>query len=229
MTNKSASIEESSLNTNVVEEQNSNSNSNSRSTSPVVADDGGGGDHDHEEAVKSESESEVKSKSKSDSEESEEASNKRSSLKRTRSPSPSQTNPSKQAKLGYSIMNILSGEKKEKSGVKSTNNKENTEVDETSDEPSPNLLQSPLQSQQQPANPLNPFLLNPFLAAFSSLAAQNSASAVLQQQQSLLNNISNLAMLSNLNGTQKQQQNEFWPWLNMAAMSALYGLDSSEN
>ena len=224
MTNKSASLEESSLNTNVVEE---NSNSNSRSNSPVVADDGGGGDH--EEAVKSESESEVKLKSKSDSEESEEASNKRSSLKRTRSPSPSQTNPSKQAKLGYSIMNILSGEKKEKSGIKSTNNKENTEIDEASDEPSPNLLQSPLSQQQQPANPLNPFLLNPFLAAFSSLAAQNSASAALQQQQSLLNNISNLAMLSNLNGTQKQQQNEFWPWLNMAAMSALYGLDSSEN
>lgn len=123
--------------------------------------------------------------------------------------------PVKQAKLGYSIMNILSTTSKTKS-----NNKENVDGDESAE------VGETVAAQQTPPAQLNPFLFNPFLAAFSAVAQQhNPTAAAALQQQSLLNNISNLAMLSNMNPPAKQQ-GEFWPWLNMAAMSALYGLDS---
>lgn len=105
-------------------------------------------------------------------------------------------------------------------------------------------IMSQLHNANNNANTMNPFLLSPFLAAFAA-AAQNQQQQnnhpnqqQQQQQQSLLNNISNLAMLSNFNGgvgvvptpnggkQQQIQQNELWPWFNMAAMSALYGFDS---
>ncbi len=57
-------------------------------------------------------------------------------------------------------------------------------------------------------------MMNPFLAAAAAAAANGG------QPSSLLNNISNLA--NNSIQKQHEQQNNFWPWLNMAAMSALY-------
>ncbi|CAF0753717.1 unnamed protein product [Brachionus calyciflorus] len=106
--------------------------------------------------------------------------------------------PCKTAKMGYSIMNLLGKD------VKDKDNKEN-DLESRPISP-PQVNPAPLNQQN-----LNPFLLNPFFAA-AAAAAQNG-------QSNLLSNISNLAMLS------KNQPQEMWPWFNMAAMSALYGLD----
>lgn len=157
--------------------------------------------------------------------------------------------PCKAAKMGYSIMNLLAKDKKENS------NKENSveSIHSTSTPlPEQNVLGLDVQSFGNPMFPqhqsMNPFLMNPFLAAAAAAAAHaNNGSSQTQNgnpltNPSLLNNISNFALLSNLNMSaanssqiqnqnlnlkqQQQNSNEFWPWFNMAAMSALYGLDS---
>lgn len=113
--------------------------------------------------------------------------------------------PSKSAKMAYSIMNILAKDKKDpKLNVA---NKENS-LENGSTSPAPSSTDNQAQS-------INPFFLNPFFAAAAAAASQPG-------QTNLLNNISNLAMLS------KNQSTEMWPWFNMAAMSALYGLDSKQ-
>jgi hypothetical protein len=86
------------------------------------------------------------------------------------------------------------------------------------------LLQQQQQHQQQQQQQ-NPFMMNPFLAAAAAASLNGSSNS-----NGLLNNISNLAMLSNFNtGQMKSQQENFWPWLNMAAMSALYGGNGPNN
>ena len=116
--------------------------------------------------------------------------------------------PCKTAKMGYSIMNLLAKDKKETKT--SVANKENN-LDSHPVSPAPvNTDSNPTVNQ----NPMNQFFLNPFLAAAAAAASNQNG------QSNLLNNISNLAMLS------KGQSPEMWPWFNMAAMSALYGLDS---
>lgn len=150
------------------------------------------------------------------------------------SPPPPQP-PAKVSKIGYSIMNILGPAKKPAETTTTANagkhsNKENSVGDSTSTPaatPNVDVQQSPLgllnplnisQQQQQ-----QQFLLNPFLAAAAAAAAQGA------NNNHLLNNISNLALLSGLPGGGKPANptGEFWPWLNMAsAMSAFYGLDS---
>lgn len=122
--------------------------------------------------------------------------------------------PSKTVKMGYSIMNLLSSDKIEtKTKCHPQSNKENNSSPPPAQAPDSHALPS-----QQSQN-LNPFLLNPFLAAAAAAANQANPSA-----NPLLNNISNFALLSNL---KQQNPNELWPWLtNMAALSALYGLDS---
>ena len=85
------------------------------------------------------------------------------------------------------------------------------------------------------ANNFNSFLLSPILAA-AAAAAQSGGNSSQQPHASLLNNISNLAFLSGLNNLNGGAQSlnkpptanpsDLWPWFNMAAVSALYGLDS---
>ena len=122
--------------------------------------------------------------------------------------------------------------------TKSFSNKENSECSEAS------LSSLSAQAESGPQmnstnSTINPFLMNPFLAAAAAAAAQtsgqsgNQMSGQMNAHSSLLNNISNLAFLSNLNAlgpahlaNANKQGNEFWPWLNMAAMSAFYGMDS---
>lgn len=149
-----------------------------------------------------------------------------------------QAPPTKSAKMAYSIMNILA----EKETTK-ISNKENSSSSPISPSPAtssvfrPNSPSLPAQSfiQQQAAaaaTGLNPFFLNPFLAFAAQAASSNGASPSVLGSPSLLNNISNLALLSNLNNQNSKQQvgnngnpADLW-WFNMAAMSALYGLDS---
>ena len=72
---------------------------------------------------------------------------------------------------------------------------------------------------------MNPFMMNPFLAAAAAASLNGNPNS-----NGLLNNISNLAMFSNFNnGQMKSQQENFWPWLNMAAMSALYSGNVNNN
>lgn len=160
----------------------------------------------------------------------------RRNLSTSSSPQPPPTKTAKTSSSSYSIMNLLG--KESASGSSSSTvrlNKENSE--ERAHSP---VAQLPYQFgqpdfsallQQQAAAAaaaangaqLNPFMMNPFLAAAAAL--QNSAGqAGAQTTPNLLNNISNLAMLSNLNS---KSEGQFWPWLNMAAMSALYNAGGS--
>lgn len=154
----------------------------------------------------------------------------RRNLSTSSSPQP----PTKTAKTSaYSIMNILGKESNK------TLNKENSEdsrphtptsqaMNLFNNQPDFALLQQHLMANN--GSNMNPFMMNPFLAAAAALNQNQQSSG--QQTTSLLNNISNLAMLSNLNGSNKQQQSQaenFWPWLNMAAMSALYNAGGTSN
>ena len=89
------------------------------------------------------------------------------------------------------------------------------------------------------ANNFNSFLLSPILAAAAAAAQSGGNSSQQPNHASLLNNISNLAFLSGLNNLNGGAQSlnkpptanpsDLWPWFNMAAVSALYGLDSKLN
>jgi hypothetical protein len=182
----------------------------------------------------------------------------------------------------HSIMNILGDKEvsKESTGdVNSLSSKENNQnscspFQSNSNQPiSPNHRSSPSSSlplstqlssssiaqaqtmihnqqnqSQLNSNNINPFMINPFLAA--ALANQQSSA---QMGSPILNNISNLALLSSLGLGQQQASQasiaslgnphskssssslvaslppqaassaDLWPWLNMAAMSAIYG------
>lgn len=146
--------------------------------------------------------------------------------------------PSKSAKVSsssYSIMNILGNGNQVKSFSNKENSAECSEVSSKSLSPESQLENA---NGQQMSSTINPFLMNPFLAAAAAAAAQASGqpsgqmNGPMNAQSSLLNNISNLALLSNLNAmgpanlANAGKQAEFWPWLNMAAVSALYGMDS---
>ncbi len=164
-------------------------------------------------------------------------------VERDESPRPP---PTKNAKFTYSIMNIL-GENENKSNEKES--KESATITKASRSRSSSPLQSPNSSSALSISPsasassnlylqnlpnqssfsssansqhsMNPFLLNPFLAAAAAASGGNPLASLTSLPSSLLNNISNMAFMSN-----SKNQSELWPWFNMAAMSAMYNFDS---
>ena len=131
--------------------------------------------------------------------------------------------PAKTAKMSYSIMSLLSNDTnatRKSSSDTSSCGKEgplNSSVSSSTPSPPPTAHRHNRSSSPTPVSPVvasaAPFLLHPFL------------------QMSNMAFLSNFGLAqSNTNNSKQQQLPQFsaemWPWLNMAAMTSLYGAES---